>query len=77
MLHSCIMRGLLTIFMLAFAATSAAAGDLLFDAIAAGDKPAVEQAWPAAPKSTAGLLIRQPPSSLLRSAINSRSRNCC
>ncbi|WP_145712991.1 ankyrin repeat domain-containing protein [Mesorhizobium tianshanense] len=38
------MRRLLTSLMLAFAATTAAAGDLLFDAVAAGDKPAVEQA---------------------------------
>ena len=38
------MRGLLTLLVLAFAATTAAAGDLLFDAIAAGDQTAVEQA---------------------------------
>ena len=38
------MRGLLALFVLAFAATTAAAGDVLFDAIAAGDKAAVEQA---------------------------------
>ena len=38
------MRGLLTLLVLAFAATAATAGDLLFDAIAAGDKVAVEQA---------------------------------
>ncbi len=38
------MRGLLTLIVLAFAATSAAAGDVLFDAIAAGDKVGVEQA---------------------------------
>jgi ankyrin repeat protein len=39
-----VMRALLTLLVLAFAATPAAAGDLLFDAVAAGDKPAVEQA---------------------------------
>ena len=39
-----LMRGLLALLVLAFAATSAAAGDPLFDAVAAGDKPAVEQA---------------------------------
>ena len=38
------MRGLLALFVLAFAATTAAAGDSLFDAVAAGDKAAVEQA---------------------------------
>ena len=38
------MRGLLALLVLAFAATTAAAGDPLFDAIAAGDKAAVEQA---------------------------------
>src|SRR5262245_6007345 len=38
------MRGLLALLVLAFAATTAAAGDLLFDAVAAGDKTAVEQA---------------------------------
>jgi ankyrin repeat protein len=38
------MRGLLALLVLAFAATPAAAGDALFDAIAAGDKAAVEQA---------------------------------
>ena len=38
------MRGLLALFVLAFAATSVAAGDPLFDAVAAGDKKAVEQA---------------------------------
>jgi ankyrin repeat protein len=38
------MRGLLALCVLAFAATNAAAGDLLFDAVAAGDKAAVEQA---------------------------------
>ena len=38
------MRGLLILFVLAFAATNAAAGDVLFDAIAAGDKAGVEQA---------------------------------
>ena len=38
------MRGLLTLFVLAFAVTPAAAGDALFDAVAAGNKTAVEQA---------------------------------
>jgi ankyrin repeat protein len=38
------MRGLLALLVLAFAATSSAAGDPLFDAVAAGDKTAVEQA---------------------------------
>ena len=38
------MRGLLTLCVLAFAATPADAGDVLFDAIAAGNKAAVEQA---------------------------------
>lgn len=38
------MRGLLALFVLAFAATTAAAGDPVFDAIAAGNKTAVEQA---------------------------------
>jgi ankyrin repeat protein len=38
------MRGLLALLVLAFAATSAAADEPLFDAIAAGDKAAVEQA---------------------------------
>lgn len=38
------MRGVLALLVLGFAATMAAAGDLLFDAIAAGDKTAVEQA---------------------------------
>jgi ankyrin repeat protein len=38
------MRGLLALFVLAFAVTTAAAGDPLFDAIAAGNKTAVEQA---------------------------------
>jgi len=38
------MRGLLAFFVLAFAATTAAAGDPLFNAIAAGNKTAVEQA---------------------------------
>jgi ankyrin repeat protein len=38
------MRRLLALLMLGFAATMAVAGDLLFDAIAAGDKAAVEQA---------------------------------
>ena len=38
------MRGLLALLVLAFAATPAAAGDALFDAVAAGDKAAVEQA---------------------------------
>jgi uncharacterized protein len=37
------MRGCLVLLVLGFAATIAAAGDLLFDAIAAGDKTAVEQ----------------------------------
>ena len=38
------MRGLLALLVLAFAATPVAAGDPLFDAVAAGDKAAVEQA---------------------------------
>ena len=38
------MRGLLTLLVLAFAATPVAAGDLLFDAVATGNKNAVEQA---------------------------------
>jgi ankyrin repeat protein len=38
------MRELLTLLVLGFAATLAAAGDVLFDAVAAGDKAAVEQA---------------------------------
>jgi ankyrin repeat protein len=38
------MRGLLALLVLAFAATSTAAGDPLFDAVAAGDKTVVEQA---------------------------------
>lgn len=38
------MRGLLILVVLALAATDAAAGDVLFDAIAAGDKVGVEQA---------------------------------
>jgi ankyrin repeat protein len=38
------MRGLLTLCVLAFVATPADAGDVLFDAIAAGNKAAVEQA---------------------------------
>src|SRR6185436_6227522 len=38
------MRGLLASIVLLFAATSAVAGEPLFDAIAAGDKAAVEQA---------------------------------
>src|SRR5215216_1354676 len=38
------MRELLTLLVLVFAATMAAAGDMLFDAVAAGDKAAVEQA---------------------------------
>ncbi len=38
------MRGLLALLVFAFAATNAAAGDLLFSAVAAGDKTAVEQA---------------------------------
>jgi len=38
------MRELLTLLVLGFAATMAAAGDVLFDAVAAGDKAAVEQA---------------------------------
>ncbi|MER8435149.1 ankyrin repeat domain-containing protein [Mesorhizobium sp. M1312] len=38
------MRGLLTFCVLAFVATPADAGDVLFDAIAAGNKAAVEQA---------------------------------
>ncbi len=38
------MRGLLALCVLAFAATPADAGDVLFDAIAAGNKAAVEQA---------------------------------
>ena len=38
------MRGLLALLVLAFAATSAFASDPLFDAVAAGDKAAVEQA---------------------------------
>ncbi|BAV46469.1 hypothetical protein MesoLj113a_34410 [Mesorhizobium sp. 113-1-2] len=38
------MRGLLTLIVLAFAATNAAAGNTLFDAIAAGDKAGVERA---------------------------------
>lgn len=38
------MRGLLALLVLAVAATSAAAGDPLFDAVAAGDQSAVEQA---------------------------------
>ena len=38
------MRGLLAVLALMFAATTAAAGDPLFDAVAAGDKAAVEQA---------------------------------
>ncbi len=37
------MRGLLALFALAFAATSAAAGDPLFDAVGSGDKGTVEQ----------------------------------
>ena len=38
------MRGFLAVLALIFAATTAAAGDPLFDAVAAGDKAAVEQA---------------------------------
>jgi len=38
------MRGLLAVVLLALAATAAGAGDPLFDAVAAGDKAAVEQA---------------------------------
>ena len=38
------MRGLLVLLVLGFAATMTAAGDLIFDAIAAGDKTVVEQA---------------------------------
>jgi uncharacterized protein len=38
------MRGLLALLVLTFAATTAAAGDLLFDAVATGDRTAVEQA---------------------------------
>jgi ankyrin repeat protein len=38
------MREFLSLLVLAFAATLAAAGDLLFEAVAAGDKAAVEQA---------------------------------
>ena len=38
------MRGLLALLVLAFAATPVAAGDALFDAVAKGDKAAVEQA---------------------------------
>ena len=38
------MRGLLAVLALMLAATTAAAGDPLFDAVAAGDKTAVEQA---------------------------------
>ena len=38
------MRGLLALLVLAFAATPVAAGEALFDAVAAGDKAAVEQA---------------------------------
>src|SRR6185295_19303963 len=38
------MRGLLALLLLAIAATAAAAGVPIFDAIAAGDKTAVEQA---------------------------------
>jgi ankyrin repeat protein len=38
------MREFLTLLVLGFAATMAAAGDVLFDAVAAGDKAAVEQA---------------------------------
>ena len=38
------MRGLLALLVLAFASTSVAAGDPLFDAVAAGDKEAVVQA---------------------------------
>ena len=38
------MRGLLAVLALMLAATTAAAGDPLFDAVAAGDKAAVEQA---------------------------------
>jgi uncharacterized protein len=38
------MRGLLAVLALVFATTVAAAGDPLFDAVAAGDKAAVEQA---------------------------------
>jgi len=38
------MRALFAIVLLAFAATTAAASDPLFDAVAAGDKVAVEQA---------------------------------
>jgi uncharacterized protein len=38
------MRELLTLLVMGFAATMAAAGDVLFDAVAAKDKAAVEQA---------------------------------
>jgi ankyrin repeat protein len=38
------MRGLWALLVLAFAATPVAAGDALFDAVAKGDKAAVEQA---------------------------------
>jgi len=38
------MRGLLAVLAFVFAATMAAAGNLLFDAVAAGDTTAVEQA---------------------------------
>jgi ankyrin repeat protein len=38
------MRGFMTLLALGFAATLAAAGDVLFDAVAAGDQAAVEQA---------------------------------
>jgi ankyrin repeat protein len=38
------MRGLLALFMLALAAMTAAAGEPIFDAVAAGNKTAVEQA---------------------------------
>ena len=41
------MRGLLALVVWAFGATSAVAGDPMFDEVAAGDKTAVEQALPA------------------------------
>src|SRR5262245_21817443 len=37
------MRGLLVVFALGFAATRAVAGDPMFDAVAAGDRAALEQ----------------------------------
>jgi uncharacterized protein len=64
------MREILTLLVLGFAATMAAAGDVLFDAIAAGDKAAVEQAL--ASGSSVDSRARDQATPLIAAALNNQ-----